>query len=61
MCQPAGEALNAKPTGVAEGAVTMSQAAAQVGQIKKGGEDSLSPFTSDDEAKPRKYAVKSDY
>ena len=47
------EVLQAKPAGAAEGAVTMSQAA-QVAQNKKGGEDSLSPFTSDDEGKPRK-------
>jgi hypothetical protein len=44
----------AKPT-PAEGAVTMSQQAAVIVIKKTAGEDSLSPFTSDDEnAKPRK-------
>ena len=46
------EVLLAKLAGAFEGAVTMSQAA-KFAQNKKGCEDSLSPFTSDDEGKPQ--------
>lgn len=52
----AAEAIQTKPAAPAEGAVSMSQVAAQAVISKKAnGDDSLSPFTSDDEnAKPRR-------
>ncbi len=50
------EAIQPKPASTGEGAVTMSQAAAQSAIKKNDGEDSLSPFTSDNEdAKPSKW------
>lgn len=48
--------MQAKPAATTEGgATTMSQQVAQITVKKTGGEDSLSPFTSDaEDAKPRK-------
>jgi len=54
----AAEAIQPKPASTGEGAVTMSQAAAQSAIKKNDGEDSLSPFTSDNEdAKPKAAAA----
>ena len=52
----AAETMQAKPAATAEGATNMSQQAANQASAKKaGGEDSLSPFSSDEEDAKRKY------
>lgn len=49
--------MQAKPAATAEGATNMSQQAANQASAKKaGGEDSLSPFSSDEEDAKRKYS-----